>query len=390
MMGDDDLRWQAYTYIAHDAVSSINDLGSRATEELSYSLNMEERSKMARFLFLTTVGQAQARFVWANSTLAHEYAHFANAHRFGRTEHYFVDYDTGEKFGWEQAWINSFFGGDPNGPATSKVGSVGLDVELDEEEGIEDSLAGLNWQMDYSEMRLREWLSGQRRTVFDITDMVFNRVYTMSYAISSHIGQSDNSWGGDPGKFVTEMEDVYGEKNVSEKLIATSVLTNIASISLMSVGTGLQKYIAHGKTEVHPYTPSFGTKHRFAWDIPHYLNKNNMSISPTLYWLPSWQIQNELGTDNLVVGAAYETSVFGVENHEFRLTLDGAWEDLALKSGGSFGPEGTFIEMQASYDISDHVTMSLGAARAIGETMRGARNLPDTDGFAWTGMQISF
>ena len=123
-------------------------------------LDMDESTPLARGLYLATVGQVVFRASWANSLLAHEYAHFANSHRFGLINHDFRDGVSGEIFGWGEAWRRTFIKFEVGAPATSSPIDGSFDSDLFAEKGIETALAWLNWQMQYSGKRVRGWLAG--------------------------------------------------------------------------------------------------------------------------------------------------------------------------------------------------------------------------------------
>jgi len=389
-LSEESARWEGFTYLARDTVESINSLSARGAEELQLKLDLPDRGQIERAAYLLTVGQIQARSTWATSVLAHEYAHFAGGQRFGLTEHYFRDDATGEHFGWQKAWTRTFLGGDPGGPAVSTGDPAAYDTLVDSEDAIEKSLAGLNWQMGYSEARVRNWVAGDRRTVFDAADTALNRLYTLSYTIGSHTNANGSPWGGDPGRFIAEMENKHGSENVSEKMILTAAMASALSPNIISMFGSLLTYVQDGKVEVDPFLKHLGHGHRITWDVPHYLNKDGMSVSPILYWLPSDSVLDSLNSDRMILGLGLETTVLGRSNQEVNLTIDGTWDRIGLSAGTSVGRDGVFLELEASYDVTDHAAIYLGVAGVGGETMRGSRNMPTDNSTAWVGLQVSF
>lgn len=379
--------WSSYNQHSWDTLHSANRLVSYGAIGAHNALRMQERSEWERALFMLTIGQAAARATWANSVLGHEYAHFANAHRLGLKEHYFVDDDSGERFDWQTAWLNSFVGGDPNGPATSR-GEFNDDVS--EGDTVEMSLAGLNWQMGYSEKYLRDWLSGSSRTVFDTPDLVMNRVYMTSYATGTLTEVNGSPWGGDIGRFDNHIEAMTGDDKVSEKVILTGVLANILSPNILSAGGGILSYIQTGSLEVSPHLRELRNGSHITWDIPQFLNKDSMTVAPTVYWMPNEEQKGRVGANSIVVGFGVETPTIGSDNSEARLSFDGQWDTLSLGMALSSGKSGQYLEFESGYRINDSVGVSFGLATAAGETLRGRRFLPDDDFHSWVGLNVSF
>jgi len=390
MIGGEEAAWRGFTYLAQDTVESLNGLTSLGTEIMHDKLHMEIRSPWERALFLATVGQVQLRSVWATSLVAHEYAHFANAHRFGLTEHYFVDENTGVRFGTGEAWGRVFISGDPGGPATSARGDEEFNRTLFSDEGVEASLAGLNWQMRYSEHRLRGWLSGERRTVFDAADFLLNRGYTLAYAIGSHYGLNEMQHGGDPGHFIREMEEKYGLDHVSEKMMITSLVANFASKGVLQFSGSLTDYVARSETEVQPLTTATKSTGGIYLDVPQYLNKQSMSVSPTLYWIASGKNSGRGGDSDVMIGLGLEKTVFGKNRAEIRTTLDATWDKVGMSAGLSVGEDGNYFDFTASYDISKYLSMTAGGAVSSGSTLRGNRELPDAESVFWFGGDVRF
>jgi hypothetical protein len=389
MFGSEDSKWRSYTYGARDAVETLNGLSSRTAEVLHNTFDMEQRLPWERALFLATIGQVQTRGVWATSIMAHEYAHFASAHAYGLTDHYFMDDKTGEVFGTGKALRHTFLYGNPGGPAMSQ-GDGSKPNLLESGQGVEMSLAGLNWQMGYSETRMRGWLSGERRTVFDAADLLINRGYLMAYAIGSHLDVNSAEENADPKRFVSEIEGKYGTSNVSEKMILTSIAANIASVGLSQAMNSFGMYVSHGDLIVEPSNIVIGGGHQISWDIPHYLNKASMTLSPTVYWTPSPEYSDLFYADQLLLGFGVETSVIGKRESEVRATLDGKWDNFEFNSGLSLSQSGAYLELKSSYAVSESFSLTSGAVFKAGETMRGARDLADANHISWVGGELRF
>jgi len=386
--GQSDQRWRDFTYLANDVVASANNALSFAANSANDALKMGERSQAERLIFVLTAGQIAFRATWANSIMTHEYAHFAGHQKFGLTDHYFVDAASGERFGWQEAWLNVFLGMDVGSPATSS--GFPTDPQRFHDEGIETSLAGLNWQMNYTEHRLRDWLSGERRTMFDAPDLMLNRIYTMTYAIGDETNINNSDGTGDTSKFVRHIESTTGETNVANKMIAAGLIANALSPSIFQMGASVPRYVADGTLDVEPHTIQIAGPGSFTWDIPQYLNHSSMTLSPTLYWLPGSGILGTTGADHLLIGAGMEFPVIGEDDPEIRMTIDGTWDRTEIGAGVSFGNDGHLFEITGSYDISDSFQAYARGAWTSGQTLRGARNLPDSGGVAWIGLSYKF
>lgn len=388
MMAKESAQWKGFTYIADDTVSSLNDALTYGGEQAHNLLGMDDRGMLERAIYTATVGQLIFRASWANSVMAHEYAHFSNAHRFGLKSHYFEDTSTGEHYDWQKAWKNIFLKMEVGGPATStaRPGDT-FDNDLWDERGIEVALAGLNWQMRYSENKIRDWIGGDSKTFLDSPDIALNRLYTLSYALFS---DDNDVVKDDIQRFKEHIRATQGEKNISQKIIISSLISNLLSPNLLTIGKSAPDYIYSGKVKADPLILDTVSGHRFTWDIPQYLNRESMTVAPIVYWLPNEEYKQMIGADNLVVGAGFETSVLGKSDNEARLTVDSTWGNITVGSGLSVGSDGQFLEVKASYQVAERVEVSIGTAQKFGDTLRGTRDLPDTKNVTWAGVSILF
>ena len=217
-----------------------------------------------------------------------------------------------------------------------------------------------------------------------------NRIYTMSYAYGDQGRDLVDGVPGDVRKFATHLESTAGETDVLKKVTITSLISNVLSPNIMAISSSVNDYINNGKLEVQPVVLQTRSGHGYSWDIPQYLNPNSLTISPTLYWLPNDDLKDALGASNLVIGAALEVPVIGDDANEARFTVDAKWDRLSLESGLSLGPDGQFVEINASYDLSDSAKISLGAAQKSGDTLRGTRGTASGKKQVCAGTSVTF
>lgn len=390
MGGGEEEQWKNWTYIANDTVSSLNDAGSALTVKAHEALNMEEASPFGRFGFALTVGQINTRFHHANSIFfGHEFAHFQNAHRFGITDHYFVDDGTGEEISHAQAYWNIFATGAVGGPATSRSHGS-FDHDLHAEEGILSTLGGPNWQMRYTEDWIRSASKPRGKTVFDTTDFLINRTHMTAYAnLDRRKTAEDGSSSGDLYKFARHVEPDRNPEDVLTDMTLYGTAATLISPMFWQSAYGASDYVLTGKTdfEIDYYQTRLGG---VLWDVPQFLNPGGYTFAPTLYFKPEGNLAKSIGADDLLLSASYETAVMGEVDPELRLTVTGNWGAFRTDLGISGGSGGQFLEAEAGYIMNDAFSLNIGTALTKGSTLRGTRNMPTGDSATWAGVQFSF
>lgn len=388
--------WKNLALMSEEAVDSIADAGNQLTQLGYEALDLEHGTPMARGLYLLTAGQVNTRLTWAASILyGHEYAHFQHSERFGFTRHFFYDRDEGlgSRISNRDAFWQIFLTGQVGGPARSESDDPGVfNTPLYKEEGITKSLAGLNWQMNYSESWAREQIFDEQYSAFDAPGFVMNRLYTMGYSFGS-LSELNPAFGsnegGDTGKFAAHLEKDIGVSNANEKMLGLSIISNLLSPQVLNALGSFSSYISQGDVtqSVEMKETRFG---RVTWDIPQYLNLGNMSVSPTIYWKPSSDQTPPFQADDIMVGLGFETPVLGEGQGEFHAYLSGRWDKLSIENDLTVGVDGLFSEISASYSFKPHMDLTVGYAGGSGTTMRESRLFPLGSNTAWVGGRITF
>ena len=391
MFQDEEDKWINYTYIAKDQVRSLNESGAFLLAKGSDALGMSDGDPIMRVPYGVLGGLLYYRFSLANSVLlGHEYVHWQHAHRFGFKEHTFIDDDTGDEISRGEAYKRLFLNGEVGGPAAS-IGRWGdIDHSLYSEEGISIDLAGLNWQMSYSEDWIRHNAGPGSKNVFDGIDFFVNRGYAARYAYSDVIRlDEDNDRSGDVYKFAAHLEGADDADETLRKLATYGLAANLLSPTYWASIAGVTNYFFTGETAAPDYF--FDTSIGGAtWDIPQFMNVGSYTLAPTVYIDTSRDIAGSVGAERLLLSASVETAVMGEADDELRLSATGRWgafeTDLAISAGG----EGQFYEIEAAYNVNDHFAITAGAAVVDGDTLRGNRNMPTGDNAFWLGTRLTF
>lgn len=381
---------ETYGYVARDVVSSLNSLASGAALWGHDALDLDNRGPLARGAYLLTAGQLVARLHWANSLyFGHELMHFSAAHAHGRDVHYFRDRETGAVLSDWAAWSRIATQGDVGGPAVSGSSHGSHSSEDPDHDRAEAVVAGLNWQMSYSEDRVRDRIFRQDITVFDAPDLLFNRIYTLAYTVGDIRRGQEDEIQGDPRKWADHVEATTGEENVLERAALIGLAATIFSPVYMTTAGSIGEYLQTSRTEVpaHGFSTAYGS---VTWDLPHYINPESLTVAPMLYWSPGQQQASLVGADRLVLGGGIEFPALGEDDLEAHLTLDGKWGEITLGAGLAMGPDGAFLHSDASLDLTDHVALTAAGAFQVGETLRGARDFPDGTAEVWAGLRFSF
>jgi hypothetical protein len=389
MATEGDEFWKNYTYISRDTVQSLNEAGSSLTEAGHHALNLDEAGSLARLGYAFTAGQINSRFQWANSLFfGHEGSHFQHAHRFGFNEHSFVSDDTGDEISYWDAYWRIFTKGEVGGPAQSSGSNV--DWDLYASEGIEASLAGLNWQMGHSENWIRDAAEPGAKNAFDSTDFFLNRMYLTAYAYGdAQRYKKTGDQGGDVYKYAKHLTSATDAPDTLKDIAVYGLAASLLSPVFWQSAGAINEYVANGTTDFNMrfYPTNVGG---VTWDIPQFMNKDAFTVAPTIYLNAAPSLSGSVGAEKLLVSASYETAVIGETDPEMRVTVTGNWGSLGADVGVSGNSEGRFLEAEAYYNFTESFAVNAGAAISDGTTLRGKRNMPTSDNAAWAGVRFSF
>lgn len=374
--------WEGFSYSSHDRVLSFNNLSARAFDEGHRILKMEQRSPLARGIYLLTAGQLHARTVWANSLLAHEQAHFQYGNLRGLTTNYFLDEETGERFDEGEAWRHIFLYGDAGGPAVS-AGTPTQDGPL----RVEKAAAGMNWQTEHSARLARQWARQDSVRMSESIGYIANKIYPFSYTMAEAAGIHDDNPYTDPRNIFKHLELTQGVEDVETKAAATLLASVLLSPTTNLTGEGILVYINDGTTSVTPKKKAFkyGT---MMLDTPAYFNAENISLMPTVHT----QFNDGFwgGVENFQVSFGIEQGVVGNPTTEVYVAGYGEWKKLTLDMGYTIGQEGNLFEVELGTNLGKKFNLSYGFAKKNGQTMRAARNLAGTEKLSWVAMTTKF
>lgn len=380
--------FESGTYVSRDVVTSLNSTSSHLTLGAHNALGMDEASSLSRLGFMLTVGQLNTRAHYANSIMfGHEFSHFQHAHRFGFTEHSFTDDETGEEISNLDAYKNLFFGFSVGGPATSRGQHNHEEYET---EGSSTFTSGLNWQMSYSEDWIRAASRPGTKTSFDSTDFFINRSYVASYAnLDRDTLKKTGTSTGDVYKFVQHLDPDGDADKMLKKITIYGIAANLASPVFWQAAAAPGRYVTTGQTdfEIDYFDTKFGG---VTWDVPQYLNNDGFTIAPTFYIKPDAGILNDIGVNDLLLSASYETAVMGEADPELRITATGSRGAFQADVGVSYNGDAAFMELDAGYNVSKSMSLNVGAAITKGDTLRGKRNMPTGDSATWANVRFQF
>lgn len=381
VVADEQQWWDGFTYHSQDSLQSMNRLGAQALLYAHDRFDMEDRSPLARALFLGTAGQAVSRFQWANSIMVHEYAHFQFARSFGFEVNYFRDDEDGEIFDFSEAWVRSFFHGDPRGPAVYGDGDGVVDwVGYGQSEHMQ-AAAGNNLQMTYSAERVREFQFMGEDLVFMAPDMFLNRIYPTTYTWGTYLSgdKTEPTW--DPGRYAAALSARTGEEEVLKKMALVGLASVMLSPSAVwTQAEGVGEYIMSGETMVTAPHYRWGDM-KVSYDVPYYRNIDSVTIAPTVYALK--ETNAWLRADKAMIGLSFEQGVIGASDQEVWITYDSVWDKIGVSAGLAIGDEGHYSEIAVRYALNDDFAFEIAGAQNTGETLRGTRNMPTTDSLVW-------
>lgn len=385
-----DKDYRTYGYLAQEIVSSGNSLAAWLGRKGYEGLNLKERSSGARWVYLATALQLQVRVQWANALyFGHEFSHFATAHQFGRDEHFFRDTKNGEEIKYGKAYLAIVKGGQVGGAAVSRGVLDPVQQERHSHEGIMSTTAGLNWQMNYSEKWVRQHYAFGKKDFFDAPDYFLNRSYLSAYAFGDKKRSKNGRVKGDVLKWAEHVEaNNPDEAGALGKAATYSLVANLLSPSYWTAANSFNNFIASGETKLN--NPVLDRGSSLTWDLPQYLNRNSMTIAPTVYWRPAGNAVSKLGADNILLGTSIEVPVIGEDENEIQVSVTGKWQDFDADFSVTKSGDGHFAEIGLAYNVNNNLAVTAGAASANGKTLRGSRNFPHGKAAGWFGLRISF
>lgn len=366
--------WTHQGQRAETIVESGEYLGSRAAEALHNKLGIGEATPESRGLFLAAAGLANWQFQQANAIVfGHEYLHFQYRDYFGYPDHYYLS-DDGEEVDKGEGYLSALFTGHVGGTAFN----VGPGNGKDPEKVILVKSAGLNWQMNYSEDWVRRNLRSGGNPLFSFPGYLYNRTKMFGYAMADD--------GGDPGSLEGDVEymahyyrDVMGIDADLDDIRLYSGLALLASPATWNVVSSIGEYITTGNlTMADPFFDAGGA--RFTWDVPTYLNAENMTLAPIAY----------VEVDGYVFGAGVELPVVGDGHHEYTMTAGRKWDHVSFQAEHSFAPDGGHTELQLGYDYNDHLGLELRHVQSSGESYRADRNNLYGEAVTIAGVNLRF
>ncbi|EPX76781.1 hypothetical protein [Salipiger mucosus] len=366
--------WTHQGQRAQTIVENAKYLGVTAAEKLHYKLGLDEKGPKARAGYAAIASLLEFQFQTANAIFfGHEYAHFQTRDYFGFPDHYFYNTETAEEVDGLDLYVKLLFG---SNPATAM--NVGAYNGKDPGKTILTKSAGLNWQMNYSEEWVRRGLRSGGNRFFASAGYLNNRAKMFGYAMSDEDG--------DPGNLVGDVEFIshHFQNNLG---IDTSIsdirmysgLSLLASPTTWSVVQGFSDYAMTGDLKMKdPFFEAGPVP--FTWDIPSYLNAENMTLAPTAYF----------DIDGYVVGAGIETPVIGEGDDEYTLSIGKNWDSFFVEAEHTFAPDGGHTEIEAGYDFNDHFGVEVRHMTSSGQSYRGDRNNLYGEDVTFAGINVRF
>ncbi len=370
---DDPDFWDHQNDRAQTVVRSGEYVGAKAMEMLFRKF--EGRSGPMKNLVIFGGSLVNFQFQAANAIMfGHEYAHFAMADHIGLRDHYFAKDGGGEEFSFIDGYLSTLFRGGPGGPATSR-GS--FDPTIPPRERIAATMAGLNWQMNYSEEWLRGSLVDDGKHVFSWPGFVANRSKTLTYTIGDTRFEGRN---GDMEKIAAHYErEGFTEDGLAE-VTKYSLAANVLSPAYWNIFQSLNAVSKSDSMQMNdPFFNLGGV--RFTWDIPHYLHVDGMTLAPAVYF----------DTKAGVFGAQVEQAVIGEVEDEYTFSARSRYGKTYGGIAYTFNAnDSTHVEATVGYDINDHFGIEMKHMVSDGETLKGFRNNHSGKSMTYVGVNIRF
>ncbi len=367
--------WRHNTERSQTIVRSGEYLGAKMMETV-YS-KVAGQSDAVQLFVMMGAGFANYRYQTANAIMfGHEHAHFAMADHLGLGNHYFTSNASGREFSFSEGYLNTLMGGGPGGPATS--GGT-YDPTIPARERINMSMAGVNWQMAYSEDWVQRNMAAGGMSFFTYPGFLTNRSQTLLYTLNdmnSDVGPVP----GDMYKVADHFQREGYTDDALQDIVSYSLLSNILSPAYWRFFQSMNDLNKHGILKSRdPFFEAAGL--RFNWDVPHYFNVNGMTLAPVVY----------LDTKFGILGFQVEDAVIGDVETEYTASISTEYRQLYGSAYYSFnGAGGSHLETRAGYSLNTAVDLELRHMSSSGDTLKGSRNNYTGMSLTYVGMNIRF
>ena len=382
--------WKNYSYSAESIINNLSNIGTYGAIKLHDKFDLENKTEKERILFLLTVGSLKAKFDFTNTVFfGHEFIHFQNGNNLGGSENYFRNSETGEEVSFLDFYLELLISGKTQGPAVTKWNPEDYQDFINNPKRIQHISNPLNWQMEYSSKWIEDSLLNENKTVFDISNFLFNRGYMTSYYIGD-LSRGDGFSGeaGDPWKYAKHLEQFTNntqDENL-KKITTISAISMLLSHSLWSHVNNYESYISTGdyKIENEFIKTPLG---EITWDIETYQNVENFSIKPKVFFNRE---ENGFKADKLLYSVGFEQSVLGNDESELTLGIHGKWGEFSTSTEMSFNDSNQFLELYSGYKFNEKSELFAKAQISNGTTLKGERLAPGENSNFALGIKVNF
>jgi hypothetical protein len=369
--------WHHQGFRSNSIVESGEYLGARAMEELYYK---SRASTLGPGMMV--FGQfVNMQFQTANAIMfGHEYAHFSLHDWYGIPTHYFYNHDTNEEYSFAESYLYSMIFGGPGGASATSSGSG--TVYGDPAKRIRTTMAGVNWQMNYSEKWVQRNLAGDENHAYSWPGFFNNRLKTMMYTYGDTV-ESDAAVSGDMSKIAAHYEGRGYSDDALDEMLLYSAVGNLLSPTFWTLPSSVMQASPNNQFRMKdPYFQIGASDLRFTWDVPQYHNPDGMTMAPAFY----------LRSGPIVGGLQVEKAVIGDATDEFTVIVMNEFKDAKLSASYTVNPDlgGSHLEVSLGYNFTDNFGIEARHISSDGVTLRGDRNNHTGEDASMVGVNIRF
>ena len=371
--------WKDATYRGEHIAKFYEDMSSLMMAAGHEALGLDD-SMAGRAIYGFTAGYVAFMVQhFASIYYGHEAAHHSYSDYYGFEGHSFFNAETGMRDS-EEVKRSILTSGDPDAAAYSyDLAGDGYENGYDEDAILHVS-NGLNWQMKYSERWVRENLVLGGKSVFSTPNYLVNRMKTFAYALGDAQRGDSEAIDGDVNKIAQHYQDI-GQDIEVEDIAVVGAASMFLSPATWSAWGGMNDYGVSGSLRMQD--PFFETPSgSWTWDLPAYLNEENMSLAPMLYSRQNEEFIWGLGAEMPILGEG------GVDYNIFASYTADHYSMDALLSSGDAG--GMYAEVGLSLSVTDKLGIRAEYVTSEGDTYKGKRHNPYSEDFLYIGLQSTF